>query len=202
MPQPIVIILLLGSYDPKTESILENLKEGIVKNFSGDNVYALLLDAVEEYLADDFEILTELINEDKVTLFIFQHNQLTDVNDIKLEGELDPTVYNFLKQKYNIEKINKLPIFEKFDILMQIAKTIFLIRHKEETRGGEYLELMHALFRGHSEKMWFFKRNSIELSAMLMEYLDKFKVKMRTYRKEQDLTTALTRILKFETQNI
>ena len=202
MPQPIVIILLLGSYDPKTESILENLKEGIVKNFSGDNVYALLLDAVEEYLADDFEILTELINEDKVTLFIFQHNQLIDICDIKLEGELDPTVYNFLKQKYNIEKINKLPIFEKFDILMQIAKTIILIRHKEETRGGEYLELMHALFRGHSEKMWFFKRNSIELSAMLMEYLDKFKVKMRTYRKEQDLTTALTRILKYETQNI
>jgi hypothetical protein len=201
LPQPIVIILLLGSYDPKTKPILENLKEEIIKNFSGENVYALLLDIVEEYLADDLEILTELINEDKVTLFIFQHNQLTDVNDIKLEGELDPTVYNFLKQKYNIEKINKLPIFEKFDILMQIAKTIFLIRHKEETRGGEYLELMHALFRGHSEKMWFFKRNSIELSAMLMEYLDKFKVKMRTYRKEQDLTTALTRILKFETQN-
>jgi hypothetical protein len=84
---------------------------------------------------------------------------------------------------------------------MQIAKAIFLVRQKEETRCGEYLELMHALFRGHSEKIWFFKRNGIELSSMLMEYLDKFKVKMRTYKKEQDLTTTIVRILKYETQN-
>lgn len=201
MQQPIAIVLLLGSYDPRTKSTLENVKEEIVKNFSGENVYALLLDAVEEYSADDLEILTELLDHNQVTIFIFQQNQLIDMYDLKLENELDATVYNFLKQKYQIKKLDKLPIFEKFNMLMQIAKAIFLVRQKEETRCGEYLELMHALFRGHSEKIWFFKRNGIELSSMLMEYLDKFKVKMRTYKKEQDLTTTIVRILKYETQN-
>lgn len=199
--QRIVIILLLGSYDSSTKPILENLKEEIVKNFSGGNVYAILLDAVEEYRADDLEILTEQLNENKVTLFIFEHAQLIDVYDVKIENEVETSVYNFLKRKYQIEKISKLPIFEKFDTLMQVTKAILLIRHKEETHGGEYLELMHALFRGHAEKMWFFKRNGIDLSAMLMEYLDKFKVKMRTYKKEQDLTTAIMRILKYELQS-
>ena len=201
MQQPIAIVLLLGSYDSRTKSTLENVKEEIVKNFSGENVYALLLDAVEEYSADDLEILTELLDHNQVTIFIFQQNQLIDMYDLKLENELDATVYNFLKQKYQIKKLDKLPIFEKFNMLMQIAKAIFLVRQKEETRCGEYLELMHALFRGHSEKIWFFKRNGIELSSMLMEYLDKFKVKMRTYKKEQDLTTTIVRILKYETQN-
>ena len=62
MQQPIAIVLLLGSYDPRTKSTLENVKEDIVKNFSGENVYALLLDTVEEYSADHLEILTELLN--------------------------------------------------------------------------------------------------------------------------------------------
>lgn len=200
--QRIVIILLLGSYDFNTKIILENLKEEIVKNFSGENVYAILLDAVEEYRADNLEILTEQLNENKITLFIFEHTQLIDVYDVKIEKEVETSVYNFLKQKYQIKKISKLPIFEKFDTLMQVTKTILLIRHKEETRGGEYLELMHALFRGHAEKIWLFKRNGIDLSAMLMEYLDKFKVKMRTYKKEQDLTTAIIRILKYELESM
>jgi hypothetical protein len=199
--QRIVIVLLLGSYDSNTKPILENLEEEIVKNFSGENVYAILLDTVEEYLADNLEILTEQLNENKVTLFIFEHNQLIDVYDLKIEDEVETSIYNFLKQKYQIEKISKLPIFEKFDTLMQVTKAILLIRHKEETRGGEYLELMHALFRGYAEKIWFFKRNGIDLSAMLMEYLDKFKVKMRTYKKEQDLTTTIMRILKYELQS-
>lgn len=199
--QQIVIILLLGSYDSSTKPILENLKEEIVKNFSGENVYAILLDRLEEYRADGLEILTEQLNENKVTLFIFEHNQLIDIYDLKIEDEVETSIYNFLKQKYQIEKISKLPIFEKFDTLMQVTKAILLIRHKEETRGGEYLELMHALFRGYAEKIWFFKRNGIDLSAMLMEYLDKFKVKMRTYKKEQDLTTAIMRILKYELQS-
>jgi hypothetical protein len=98
--------------------------------------------------------------------------------------------------------MNRQPIFEKFDILMRLAKAAFLIRHKEETRGGEYLELIHALFRGHSKKVWFFKRNGLQLSAMLMEYLDKFKVNMRTYKDEKDLIAAIIRILKYEFQSI
>jgi hypothetical protein len=84
---------------------------------------------------------------------------------------------------------------------MRNAKVIFLLRDKEETRGGEYLELMHALFRDHAGKLWFLKRNDIALSSMLMEYLDKYGVKLRTYQAESDLKTTVIRILHYQFQN-
>lgn len=198
MRQPIAIILLLGSYDRQTKSCLECVKAEIVKSFSGENVYAFLLDNVEIYFPDIVQVLTELTNEDKATFCIFQNSQLIDVHDVNLKNGLEETVYSFLKEKYGAKRINKQPIFEKFNILMRLAEAVFLIRHKEETRGGEYLELMHALFSGYSEKVWFFKKNRLQLSTMLMEYLDKFKVNMRTYTNEQDLTSAITRILMYE----
>ena len=202
MDKPLATILLLGSFDPQTKPLLENVKEEIVKSFSGENLFALMLDKLEIYTADDTEILTELSGEKTLTLFIFQNSQLIDMVDIKLkDASVDTTVYDYLKENYPIKKIDKLPIFSKLDALMRNATAIFLLRHREETRGGEYLELMHALFRGHAGKIWFLKKNEIALSAMLMEYLDKYQVKMRTYREEKDLKDNILRILKYQIQN-
>ncbi|MCJ7763014.1 hypothetical protein MUP38_06135 [Candidatus Bathyarchaeota archaeon] len=202
MDKTIVTVLLLGSFDPQTKTQLENIKEEIVKTFSGENVYALLLNNVEVYFSGVVEVLTELSMDDKITIFTFQNNQLVDMNDLKLEQEnMDKTVYDYLKEKYSITELKKLPIFNKLDVLMRNAKVIFLLRHKEETRGGEYLELMHALFRGHAAKIWFLKKNGIALSAMLMEYLDKYEVKMRTYRGERDLGNTVIRTLQYQIQN-
>ena len=202
MDNPIVTILLLGSFDPQTKAQLEDIKEEIVKTFSGENVYALLLDGVEVYFSDVVKVLTELSSEDRITLFIFQDEQLVDMDDLKLKKEdMDKKIYNYLKKKYKITEFKRLPIFDKLDVLMQNAKIIFLLRDKEETRGGEYLELMHALFRGYAEKIWFLKKNGIALSAMLMEYLDKYQVKMRTYREKSDLETAVIRTLKYQLRN-
>lgn len=198
MLQPITLILLLGSYDPQTRFYLENVKEEIAKHFSGENLYTLLLDNVEIYYVDTFQVLAELFNKDMVTLLVFQDSRLIDTYDVALKNGLDETVYGFLKEKYDVKRITKESIFNKFNSLMRITKSIFLIRDKEETRGGEYVELLHALFQGHSSKVWFLKREGIQLSAMLMEYLDKFKVNMRTYNNQEDLITAIMRILKYE----
>jgi len=189
---------LLGSYDPQTRFYLENVKEEIAKHFSGENLYTLLLDNVEIYYVDTFQVLAELFNKDMVTLLVFQDSRLIDTYDVALKNGLDETVYGFLKEKYDVKRITKESIFNKFNSLMRITKSIFLIRDKEETRGGEYVELLHALFQGHSSKVWFLKREGIQLSAMLMEYLDKFKVNMRTYNNQEDLITAIMRILKYE----
>ena len=202
MDNPIVTILLLGSFDPQTKAQLEDIKEEIVKTFSGENVYTLLLDGVEVYFSDVVEVLTESSAEDRITLFIFQDNQLVDMDDLKLEKDhVDKTIYDYLKKKHNITKFNKLSVFDKLDVLMRNAKVIFLLRDKEETRGGEYLELMHALFRGQAEKIWFLKKNGIALSSMLMEYLDKYEVKMRTYQGKGDLGSAVIRTLKYQLRN-
>lgn len=198
MLQPITLILLLGSYDPQTRFYLESVKEEIAKHFSGENLYALLLDNVEIYYVDTFQVLAELFNKDMVTLLVFQDSRLIDTYDVALKNGLDETVYGFLKEKYDVKRITKESIFNKFNSLMRITKSIFLIRDKEETRGGEYVELLHALFQGHSSKVWFLKREGIQLSAMLMEYLDKFKVNIRTYNNQEDLITAIMRILKYE----
>jgi len=202
LDKPIATILLLGSFDPQTKAQLENIKEEIVKTFSGENVYALLLDGMEVYFSDVVEVLTELSGEDRITLFIFQDEQLVDMEDLKLKkADIDKTVYNYLKKKYGITEFNRLPIFDKLDVLMRNAKVIFLLRDKEETRGGEYLELMHALFRGYAEKIWFLRKNGIALSAMLMEYLDKYEVKMRTYQGRSDLEKAVIRTLQYQLRN-
>lgn len=202
MDKPIVTILLLGSFDPQTKAQLEDIKEEILKTFSGENVYALLLDGVEVYFSDVVEVLTESSGEDRITLFTFQDNQLVDMDDLKLEkADVDKTIYDYLRKKHNITKFNRLSVFDKLDVLMRNTKVIFLLRDKEETRGGEYLELMHALFRGHAEKIWFLKKNGIALSAMLMEYLDKYGVKMRTYQRRRDLESAVIRTLKYQLRN-
>ena len=196
MLKQIAIILLLGSYDPETKSILEYTKEEIVKRFPG-NVFAVLLEHLNIYTFAKIAVLTETFDKNKITLYIFEGGSLSDMHDIDLKNDPDEIVYHFLKEKYEIDRMKKLPVFHKLDRLMQLAKTIFLIRHREETRGGEYIELMHALFQGHSNKVWFFKKEGIHLSALLMEYLDKFKINMRPYRNFSDLKTGILRILEY-----
>jgi len=196
--QQITIVLLLGSYDPQTKSHLGIIREEIAKKFSGENVYTVLLDSTEIYFTEIIQVLAELFNKVKATLFIFQNGMLSDLYDVNLKNSLDETVYDFLKEKYGIQRISKESVFNKFHAMMQLAKVILLVRDKEETRGGEYVELMHAMFEGHSQKVWFLKRNGVRLSAMLMEYLDKFKVNLRSYNDKQDLITEVTRILKYE----
>lgn len=198
MQQQITIVLLLGSYDPQTKSFLEIIREEIAKKYSGENVYTLLLDNTEIYLAENIQILTELFDKAMATLFIFKNGMLSDVQDVNLKHSLDETVFDFLKEKYGIQRISKEPIFNKFNTMIRLAKVIFLVRDKEETRGGEYVELMHVLFERHSQKVWFLKRNGIRLSAMLMEYLDKFKVNLRSYSDKQDLLSEIARLLKYE----
>jgi len=196
---PITIILLLGSYDPQTKSCLELVKEEIVKSYSGENLYAFLLDTVETYDTDKFTILVERLNK-KVTIFVFHQfdSRLIDVEDVKIEKDLDETVYTFLKNKYDIKKTKKTPIFKKFDIMMRISQNIIVLRDKEETRGGEYLELLHAIFQNYSDKIWFFRRDGIQLSAMLMEYLDNFRIKIRSYNSEKNLLSSVMRVLGYE----
>lgn len=198
MNKPINIILLLGSYDPQTKSHLETLREEIAKKFSGENVYSFLLDDLEIYSADLIEVLVESFDKNKAALFIFKRGVLVESDQITLKNGLDETIYRFLKEKYGVQKFRKTPIFTKFEALMGLAKALFLIRDREETRGGEYVELIHAMLQGHSKKIWFFKRNGVRVSAMLMEYLEKFRVKMRPYINQQDLVTGIIRILRYE----
>ncbi len=192
------IVLLLGSYDSETKYVLETIKEEIAKRFQGKILIALL-ENLDIYVADGLHVLTETFGKNRISIMVYEAkgSALSEIYDVDLVNSPEETVYNFLKAKYGIETLNRNPIFDKFDILMRLAIEIFLIRHKEETRGGEYLELMHAIFQRYSDKIWFFKKERIHLSVMLMEYLDSFRVKLRSYADVTELINEISRILEY-----
>ena len=192
----ISIVLLLGSYDDKTKLLLDDIKEEVAKVFSG-KVFAFLLENLEWYSTDRFEVLAEIRSNNQITLYLFEENDLFDVEDLDLEHSEDPdeVVRNRLMKKYNVSVLDKKTLRLKYDWLMKLSLEIFLIRELELTRGGEYLELMHAIYTNQSEKIWFFKNNSVIVSSMLMEYLDKFRVKLRTYINGPDLTKSIIRVI-------
>jgi hypothetical protein len=196
------IVLLIGSYDNKTRTILDNIKEETAKIFSG-KVFAFLLDDLELYTTNRFEVLTENQNNQIITLYLFEGADLYDVQDLPLTENKKPdeAIYAYLRNKFDISRLEKKTLSSKFDLLMSLAIEIFLVRDLELTRGGEYLEMMHTLFTNQSEKLWFFMKNSITLSSMLMEYLDIFRVKMRTYKNYSELRAALIRIITHSLEN-
>lgn len=192
------IVLLLGSYDTETKHVLETIKEEIAKRFQG-RVLIALLDNLDIYVANDLHVLTEIFGKNRISIIVYEEKEsnLSEIYDIDIMDNPDETVLNFLREKYGIDTLEKYPIFKKFDTLMQLAIEIFLVRHREETRGGEYAELMHAIFQRHSDKIWFFKKESIRLSDMLMEYLDRFRVKLRPYADSSELLNEISRILEY-----
>jgi hypothetical protein len=195
------IVLLLGSYDKQTKNILERLKEEIAKVFGG-KVFAFLLDNLEIYITNQFEILAEIEKNHRITLYFFENSSLQNVQDLplKISENPDQKIYNYLNGTYGITKFEKKPIANKYDLLTLFAAEIFLIRHKAETRGGEYVELMHVLFSDKSEKLWFFKNTSIVISSMLEEYLDMFRVKIREYQNLTELKNCVTRIVRYSVE--
>jgi hypothetical protein len=192
------IVLLLGSYDKSTKSVLDNIKEEIARIFSG-KIFAFVLSTLEIYFTKRFEILAEIEQNKQITLFLFEGANLYDVEDLPLEPDKEPSevAYAFLKNKFGIYKIKKQPTIAKYNFLMNLAKEIFLIREEELTRGGEYVELMHALFSDEANKIWFFSKKSLTISSMLMEYLDMFRVKMRSYTGLPDLKKGIVRIVDY-----
>ena len=188
---------MLGSYDKKTKGILNNVREEIAKEFSG-KPFALLLANSEIYLTERFQVLTEIEEQKRrLTIYLFEENSVYDIYDVTFPKGQTPeqVVYDFLSNRFDISKIKKEQILQKFEWLMKLSKAIYIVREKSLTRGGEYVELMHALYIQQGNKIWFFKKDSIEVSSMLMENIDAFEVKLRTYKKQIDLTNSIIRTI-------
>lgn len=197
MPGSLSIVLLLGSYDKKTKLILDMVKEEIAKNYSGE-VLAFVLSNLDLYDTDKFQVLTETEENIRTTVYIFDSNGfIQEVYDLPLTAGQDQSevVYTSLKNKFDISKIQKMTTAKKFEHLLTAAQVVFLIRDKEETRGGEYVELMLALFQENQPNLWFFKKEGIHLSSMLMEYMDMFKIIMRTYFDISELKLSVIRVI-------
>ncbi len=203
------IILLLGSYDPKTEQVLYYLRENISECYMGlDNVVlVLLLNNVEIYVVDHvdnkneakkFTLIVERYRENKTTLYKLEELSIGDVIDIHIseQDSIDNQIINHLRKEYNVIDFVKLGILEKLEFIGSTSTSIFFIRHRELTRGGEYVELVYLLDKLNPEKIFFLKREGFDLSTMALEILDKQGVILRTYRRESQLTEEIMRLFK------
>ncbi len=192
------IILLLASYDPETKSILYRIRDEIAKysTYFRDYIITLLLENVELFMADDRHvILVERFN-DMATAMIFEEYSLIDVVDFKVNAEADVEAK---LRSLNYQVLTKFSILDKLELLAQSSFLTFVIRHKELTRGGEYIELSFLLGRGLSpDKVYLFINQEIEISTMLKELIEATRIRLRTYNDESDLVETIRRVIYYE----
>jgi hypothetical protein len=193
----VLLIPLLGSYDRETKSILNIVKEEIAKYSTSFTEYImpLLLEDVEIYYSTTAEIVVEKFN-DRATAMIFENDQLKDIRDFDART-LDDVEKELKRLGYSC---SRLPVMGKLLSLAQNSFLVFLIRHKELTRGGEYIELCFLLLKeGLSpSKVYIFIKNDIEISAMLEELIDATKINLRPYRDEEHLAETVRRVIYYE----
>lgn len=93
----------------------------------------------------------------------------------------------------------KLPILEKLKHLSFSASLLFLVRHRGLTRGGEYIELVYLLGESRMDpsKVYFLKKEGIDLSEMVKEILNRFRINFRSYRNENELCSEAISIAKY-----
>lgn len=207
------IILLLGSYDSLTSKILSRLKENLSKEFMyyPDNILIFLIDNIEIYtinIKDEHRPDAKLIviaekYDHKLTLFTTDGQQIVNAEDLQIDQDVDQIVGQYIKKNHNITTFFRHPILEKLKILATATSLTFLIRHRDLTRGGEYIELAYLLGTGiiQPSKLYFLKREGFDLSSMALEILDQYGIISRSYKNEKSSNREAVRIVKYFIQS-
>lgn len=197
--QPPNFILLLGSYDPDTKSLLYDIREYIANKFQ-DEIYGLVLEEVDIYLCDnDYVLLVE--KGSAPAFYLFYLYKLVDVfypDRIDRESieNFEIVVRETLREKHGIDIKKKLTILDKLRELARDAKLILIIRDKQSTRCGEYIELAFLLMEGADpSKIIFLWNKDIEISSMVKELLDRFNFNIRIYSSKEDLFEEIYRLI-------
>lgn len=199
-------ILLLGSYDSKTEQVLYNVREEVSRHYMNQRhvILILLLSKIEVYAVDyidnntnqrkKFTLIVEMYEKNKITLYKLNPSSIDDMVDITVQsqGDIEVGITRYLETYVGAER-TKLTILPKLEFLGTSSLSIFLIRHRELTRGGEYVELVYLLNKLDPNKIFFLKREGFDLSTMALEILDKQGVILRTYRKDSQLIDQVLR---------
>jgi hypothetical protein len=205
---PFRVVLILGSFDPETKKILIESRQKLAQALMSEAWVSLvvLVDDVELYkvdiphTSDAVSIIVEH-ESDRTSMFVVKNGKLDEAIDVVTGNKsVDTLVSEFVRQRMG-GTILRLPVLEKVSQLANVMAAAFVIRHLELTRGGEYIELAFLIGcdRASSSRIWFFKREGIDLSQMAWEILDKFGVQMRPYKDENQLMEELVRVARYRT---
>lgn len=203
------IVLLLGSYDPETEALLMRLKEEASHSLMNqdDIILIFVLENLEMYSfavsaqsdTEKITVVAETYDQDKrLSIFIMKEDGIIDAYDLPLAGKkIDDAVVKSISGRYNIESFCKLEILEKLTQLAVASSVVFLLRDKELTRGGEYIELVYLLGgdKLSPSKIYFLKNDRIPLSEMIVNFLSKYGIKQVLYDDINKLILDITGII-------
>jgi len=214
LPRPrLLMVLILGSYDERTLPVLEHVREEIAKltTFWADiYVLPIILGYVEVY-RDDGAGLTLLVERgpDRKLLVLVLNGVREIVRDalqVELpEGvDLDDFMYEFIRKRWpKATSPYRLPVMEKLEALTSLRCLVLVIRHKELTRCGEYIELGFLTGAGLPPRnIYFVHREGIRVSEMVYELMDYLGVNLRTYRELDDLLREVRRIIHYRVREL
>jgi len=181
-------LLLLGSYDPDTRKLMEYLKNELLKRLVSQKILVWILDELEIYRFNGMLVVAEFWSENRASIYVESGGEIAEVYELVLEARSrDEAVYQLLRKEFGTGRFEKLPIFEKLNTLLGFSLADIVIRDREETRGGELIELAYALMRGNADKTWFFVKRCIKVSTMVESILIHAGGHMMNYRNEADL---------------
>jgi len=190
-------ILLLGSYDEETKIILHRIRVDINNKFQRYSSFTLLLENIDVFIAlepgsHDFSILMENEAEFKGTVSIIRQGvKIIETINFNNKIEYDNTIGENSKT-IDFTKFRKLKEFEKLSFLANWADIVFLVKHRELTRGGELVEATYLLLRNDvsffdPQKLEFFYQKDVITSSMLKELFEIRKIRAFPYENYDSL---------------
>ena len=198
------LVLLLGSYDQNTKELLIQVKGGIADQYGGEGVYGILLDDTRAYYTGECFVIAEKWADGKWSISLYTHSDGSPIEEFDVSADddkkLDLEIRTILRKTFGEVSIRKLTVLQKLEELLRISGLVVVVRDKEETRGGEVAELVYTILNGQGKKVCVFKKETVELSTMLREFLDLESVVMRPYKDSADLIRECLRHVSYRIQ--
>lgn len=209
-----MFVLLLGSYDHDTKALLYRLQERIAGEFVDAGCYSLLMEKLDLFnTSDGRKVVVERNEGENLTFYIFEPDPFTRpptlemIDSVPWSENTRDTLRDFLvsngmsNPEVILEKTSISTPTGLFGYLVSISELYFIIRLKEETRGGEYLELcqitkaQNRTWIEASPNIFLYKRSGIVLSSMLDLILNEGGLVPRIFDNEKGLNDSVARVI-------
>ena len=215
-----MFIFLMGSYDIETKKLLDEIQDSLANMFVIEGHYALIMESLDVYLVSDGHLVICEKGGKEITIYTFENIDgvnkplLLDIDTIDPAADIDYSIISSLITKNIIEPtstIEKMPLTGNgglFSSLIQISDLFITLRLKEETRGGEYIELCWILDKVPNltrikgdPSLFLFKSYNITLTTMLSMYIEEGSLVVLEFVDFDDLESKLAELIRFRTQN-
>lgn len=211
-----MFLLLLGSYDPNTRRLLSGIQNFIANIFAKEGNYALVMDRLQLYLASDGHlVITERNETNQITLYIFNsvglgsEHGLMEIDTIQSRHDVQHTIVEYLVSRGIVapdSTIESLPLTgpaSLFSTLADKADLFIVLRLKEETRGGEYIELCWLLLRTPNlssitdePRVFLYRKSGIAITQMLDMFREDARLVVLEFLDNGDLEQKLERLVR------